>query len=266
MSALPTASPAARPADFTVIDTWIFDLDNTLYPASCNLFDQIHRRMGEFISELLSVDLDEAKRLQKLYFREHGTTLRGLMNVHDIDPTVFLDHVHRIDLSPVLPDAALVAALAALPGRKLVFTNGTVRHAENILSHLGIAALFSGIFDIAACGYVPKPDPAGYAELVRRHAIDPRRAAMIEDMAKNLAPAAALGMTTVWLRGTIDWAREGAEADYVHHVAEALTPFLAELVAVRCGSRPRLTLLGGCPMFPAFPPDRAQNPHEQRPA
>jgi putative hydrolase of the HAD superfamily len=233
MSALPTASPAARPADFAAIDTWVFDLDNTLYPASCNLFDQIHRRMGEFISELLSVDLDEAKRLQKLYFREHGTTLRGLMNVHDIDPTAFLDHVHRIDLSPVLPDAALVAALAALPGRKLVFTNGTVRHAENILSHLGIAAHFSGIFDIAACGYVPKPDPAGYAELVRRHAIDPRRAAMIEDMAKNLAPAAALGMTTVWLRGTIDWAREGAEADYVHHVAEALTPFLAGIAAGR---------------------------------
>jgi putative hydrolase of the HAD superfamily len=226
------AAPARRVADFAAIDTWVFDLDNTLYPASCNLFDQIHRRMGEFIAELLGVDLEEAKRLQKIYFREHGTTLRGLMTVHGIDPAAFLDHVHRIDLSPVPRDAALAAALAALPGRKLVFTNGTVRHAENILSHLGIAGHFAGIFDIAACGYVPKPDPAGYAELVRRHAIDPRRAVMIEDMAKNLAPAAALGMTTVWLRGTIDWAREGAEADYVHHVAEALTPFLAELVAV----------------------------------
>jgi putative hydrolase of the HAD superfamily len=226
------AAPVRRIADFAAIDTWVFDLDNTLYPASCNLFDQIHRRMGEFIAELLGVDLEEAKLLQKIYFREHGTTLRGLMTVHGIDPAAFLDHVHRIDLSPVPRDAALAAALAALPGRKLVFTNGTVRHAENILSHLGIAGHFAGIFDIAACGYVPKPDPAGYAELVRRHAIDPSRAVMIEDMAKNLAPAAALGMTTVWLRGTIDWAREGAEADYVHHVAEALTPFLAELVAV----------------------------------
>jgi putative hydrolase of the HAD superfamily len=226
------AAPVRRVADFAAIDTWIFDLDNTLYPASCNLFDQIHRRMGEFIAGLLGVDLEEAKRLQKIYFREHGTTLRGLMTVHGIDPAAFLDHVHRIDLSPVPRDAALVAALAALPGRKLVFTNGTVRHAENILSHLGIAGHFAGIFDIAACGYVPKPDPAGYAELVRRHAIDPSRAVMIEDMAKNLAPAAALGMTTVWLRGTIDWALEGAEADYVHHVAEALTPFLAELAAV----------------------------------
>ena len=226
-----SSTPAARAADFAGIDTWVFDLDNTLYPASCNLFDQIHRRMGEFISGLLDVDLDEAKRLQKIYFREHGTTLRGLMNVHRIDPAAFLDHVHQIDLSPVPADAALVAALAALPGRKLVFTNGTVRHAENILGHLGIADHFADIFDIAACNYMPKPDPAGYAELVRRFAIAPRRAVMIEDMAKNLAPAAALGMTTVWLRGTIDWAREGAEADYVHYVAEALTPFLAGVVA-----------------------------------
>ncbi len=239
MSAIEPISRTGRAgspgADFAGIETWIFDLDNTLYPASCNLFDQIHRRMGEFIAELLGVELDEAKRLQKIYFREHGTTLRGLMNVHNIDPTRFLDHVHRIDLAPIPPDAALGAALAALPGRKLVFTNGTVRHAENILAHLGIEGHFAGIFDIAACGYVPKPDPAGYDALVRRFAIVPARAAMIEDMAKNLAPAAALGMTTVWLRGTIDWAREGAEAAYVHHVAEALTPFLAEIAARREG-------------------------------
>ena len=242
MSALEPIAAAVRHADFAAIDTWVFDLDNTLYPASCNLFDQIHRRMGEFISSLLGVDLDEAKRLQKIYFREHGTTLRGLMNVHDIDPVEFLDHVHRIDLAPVPPDAALAAALAALPGRKLVFTNGTVRHAENILGHLGIAEHFSGLFDIADCGYVPKPDPAGYAALVRRFGIVPRRAAMIEDMAKNLAPAAALGMTTVWLRGTIEWAREGAEADYVHHVADALAPFLADVAARR-----RIDTPGGLP-------------------
>jgi putative hydrolase of the HAD superfamily len=233
MSAVPTTASVRRTADFAAIDTWIFDLDNTLYPASCNLFDQIHRRMGEFISALLDVDLDEAKRLQKLYFREHGTTLRGLMTVHKIDPRDFLDHVHRIDLAAIPRDAALGAALAALPGRKLVFTNGTVKHAENILTHLGIESHFAGTFDIEACAYVPKPDPAGYDALVRRFGIVPARAAMIEDMAKNLAPAAALGMTTVWLRGTIDWAREGAEAGHVHHVAEALAPFLAEIAATR---------------------------------
>jgi putative hydrolase of the HAD superfamily len=227
-----------RKADFSAIDTWIFDLDNTLYPASCNLFDQIHRRMGEFISALLGVEIDEAKRLQKLYFREHGTTLRGLMTVHKIDPRDFLDHVHQIDLAAIPADAALGAALAALPGRKLVFTNGTVRHAENILAHLGIQSHFAGLFDIAACDHVPKPDPAGYDALVRRFGIAPARAAMIEDMAKNLAPAAALGMTTVWLRGTIDWAREGAEAAYVHHVADSLAPFLAEIVAQRGTAQP----------------------------
>jgi putative hydrolase of the HAD superfamily len=231
VSTVKLSARTGRGTDLAAIETWVFDLDNTLYPASCNLFDQIHRRMGEFISNLLGVDLDEAKRLQRVYFREHGTTLRGLMNVHDIDPREFLDHVHRIDLAPVPPDAALGAALAALPGRKLVFTNGTVRHAENILGHLGIAGHFSGLFDIAACGYVPKPDPAGYAALVRRFAIVPRQAAMIEDMARNLAPAAALGMTTVWLRGTIDWALEGAEADYVHHIADSLAPFLAGIAA-----------------------------------
>ena len=246
--------PGAGKADFAAIDTWIFDLDNTLYPASCNLFDQIHRRMGEFISALLGVEIDEAKRLQKLYFREHGTTLRGLMTVQTGSGWRAFAAVHRIDLAAIPQDASLGAALAALPGRKLVFTNGTARHAENILCHLGIAGHFSGLFDIADCGYVPKPDPAGYDALVRRFAIVPSRAAMIEDMAKNLAPAAALGMTTVWLRGTIDWAREGAEADYVHHVAEALAPFLAEIVAER-GAAPPIAIdtPGGRPHLAGLP-------------
>jgi putative hydrolase of the HAD superfamily len=220
-----------RGAALDEIDCWVFDLDNTLYPASCRLFDQIHRRMGEFIAARLQVDLDEAKRLQKTYFREHGTTLRGLMTVHGIDPRTFMDHVHQIDLSPVPPDPALAAALAALPGRKLVFTNGSVRHAENIIGHLGIAEHFSGIFDVEACNWVPKPDPAGYDALVRRFDITPRRAAMIEDMAKNLAPAAALGMTTVWLRGTVDWAVEGAEGDHIHHIVEELVPWLTSVAA-----------------------------------
>ena len=213
------------------IDCWIFDLDNTLYPASCRLFDQIHKRMGEFIAARLQVDLDEAKRVQKALFREYGTTLRGLMTVHSVAPHDFMDHVHQIDLSPVPPDPALVAALTTLPGRKLVFTNGSVRHAENILGHLGIAGQFSGIFDVEACNWIPKPDPAGYDTLVRRFDVVPRRAAMIEDMAKNLVPAAALGMTTVWLRGTVDWAVEGAEGDHIHHIIDELAPWLAGVAA-----------------------------------
>jgi putative hydrolase of the HAD superfamily len=223
-------------ARLAAVDCWIFDLDNTIYPASCSLFEQIHDKMGEFIAAELKVDRDEAYRIQKTLFREHGTTLRGLMTVYGLEPEGFLEHVHRIDLSRIPTDPVFAAALAALPGRKLVFTNGTLRHAENVLGHLGIAAHFDGIWDIAACGYVPKPDPAGYDAFVRRFDIVPARAAMIEDMAKNLAPAAALGMTTVWLRGTLDWAREGADADYVHHVVDELAPWLAE-VAARNGRR-----------------------------
>jgi putative hydrolase of the HAD superfamily len=220
--------PFARLAE---VDCWIFDLDNTVYPVSCSLFEQIQDRMGEFIASELRVDRDEAYRIQKALFREHGTTLRGLMTVYGLQPEGFLEHVHRIDLSRIPPDPAFAAALDALPGRKLVFTNATERHAENILGHLGIAAHFDGIWDIAACGYAPKPDPAGYDAFVRRFGIVPRRAAMIEDMAKNLAPAAALGMTTVWLRGTLEWAREGSDADYVHHVVDDLTPWLAAVAA-----------------------------------
>jgi putative hydrolase of the HAD superfamily len=214
------------------VDCWIFDLDNTIYPASCSLFEQIHDKMGEFIARELKVDRDEAYRIQKTLFREHGTTLRGLMTVYGLPPEGFLEHVHQIDLSRIPPDPVFTAALAALPGRKLVFTNGTHRHAENVLGHLGIGAHFDGIWDIAACGYMPKPDPAGYDAFVRRFGIVPGRAAMIEDMAKNLAPAAALGMTTVWLRGTLDWAREGSELDHIHHVVDELPPWLARVAAL----------------------------------
>jgi putative hydrolase of the HAD superfamily len=214
----------ARP--LSEIETWIFDLDNTLYPASSRLFDQIHRRMGEFIAEFLGVELAEAQRLQKAYFKAHGTTMRGLMVEHGLDPRRFMDYVHEIDLTGVPRNLQLGAALAALPGRKLVFTNGSVRHAERVLAHLGLDAHFEHIFDIEASGWVPKPAASAYAELIRRHGIDPRRSAMVEDMAKNLEPAAALGMTTIWVRGEIDWAREGAEQPYIHYVADDLAAFL----------------------------------------
>ncbi len=212
----------------TMIDTWIFDLDNTLYPASSDLFAQVHQRMGEFIADYLKVDLAEAQRLQKLYFREHGTTLRGLMTVHDMDPAAFLDHVHEIDLTGLAPAAALDRALDGLSGRKLVFTNGSIRHAERVLARLGLARHFEGIVDIAACRYVPKPDPAGYDLICRRFGIDPRRAAMVEDIARNLQPAAALGMLTVWVSGGPDWAHEGSTEDWVHHRTDDLARWLTE--------------------------------------
>jgi putative hydrolase of the HAD superfamily len=227
--------PSGRP--FGEIDTWIFDLDNTLYPASCRLFDQIHSLMTRFIAERLELSPEAALVLQKTYFREHGTTLRGLMTVDRIDPDDFLAYVHEIDLSCVPPDPVLVAALAALPGRKIVHTNGSVRHAERLLEHLGIAGSFCGIVDIAAAGYEPKPALAGYYELQRRHGVTPAAAMMFEDMAKNLVPAAALGMTTAWVRRSVDWAAAGSEGDHIHHVVDDLGSFLS---AVASYGRPRM--------------------------
>jgi putative hydrolase of the HAD superfamily len=218
---------AVKGRPLTEIETWIFDLDNTLYPSSCRLFDQIHARMTRFIAERLDLSPDAALALQKTYFREHGTTLRGLMTVNRIDPNDFLAYVHEIDLSCVPPDPVLVEALAILPGRKIVHTNGSERHAERLLDHLGIASSFCGIFDIAAAGFEPKPAVAGYHELQRRHEVTPATALMIEDMAKNLVPAAALGMTTAWVRNRVDWAAAGSKGDHIHHVINDLGGFLA---------------------------------------
>jgi putative hydrolase of the HAD superfamily len=229
-----TAS-AGRPLD--QIETWIFDLDNTLYPASCRLFDQIHARMQLFVAERLELSLDAALAVQKSYFRRYGTTMRGLMAVDRVDPHEFMRFVHDVDLSCVPPDPVLAAALAALPGRKLVHTNGSAAHAERLLAHLGIAQSFNGIVDIVAAGFEPKPASAGYLELVRRHRVLPQTALMIEDIARNLVPAAVLGMTTAWLRGTLDWAAAGAEGGHIHYVIDDLGEFLARAASTVISAR-----------------------------
>ncbi|HVJ50980.1 MAG TPA: pyrimidine 5'-nucleotidase [Aliidongia sp.] len=209
------------------IQTWIFDLDNTLYPASSDLFPQISARMGQFIGRRFDLDPEAARALQKQLFRRHGTTLRGLMVEHGVDPHEFMDYVHDIDLAALAPALALDAALAALPGRKLIHTNGSVAHAERVLAWLGLAAHFEGVFDIVAAEFVPKPEPAGYAALLRRYGIEPARAAMVEDMAVNLKPAAELGMLTLWVRTANDWAVEGSVESWVHHHTEDLAGWLA---------------------------------------
>src|SRR5262249_24516586 len=208
------------------IECWIFDLDNTLYPASCRLFDQVDQRIGDFIADLLQVDAAEAKRLQKQYFSTYGTTLRGLMDHHGIAPQGFLDFVHAIDVTPVPPTPALAAALGALDGRKLIFTNGSVAHAERVMQRLGGTEPFAGVCDIVAADYRPKPDPATYAAMVERHRVDPRAAAMFEDIPRNLAPAAALGMTTILVRTLSEWAAADAPGDHVHHVTDDLVAWL----------------------------------------
>src|SRR5262249_31393832 len=152
---------------------WLFDLDNTLYPASCNLFHQVDARMASFIAGELSITEDEARLLQKHFYRTYGTTLRGLMVEHNLPADRFLEFVHAIDVTPVPPSPALDVALGALHGRKLIFTNGSIRHAENVLERLGVGHRFDAIFDIVAANYVPKPDPAPYGAIVRQYGFDP---------------------------------------------------------------------------------------------
>lgn len=211
-------------------ETWVFDLDNTLYPQRCNLFAQIDRKMGDFISRFLGIDYDEARVIQKRYFKEHGTTLNGLMHHHDMAPKEFLDFVHDIDYSPVLQDDRLDKALEELPGRKIVFTNGTVDHAKATLAQLGIGGHFDAIFDIVASNYIPKPNPEPYAALIKAYDIDPSKAVMVEDMAKNLKEPARLGMTTVWVRTSEEWSSMGSEGGHVHHITDDLSDWLHALV------------------------------------
>jgi putative hydrolase of the HAD superfamily len=216
--------------------SWVFDLDNTLYPASCRLFDQVDRRIGEYVQRLLNLDPVAARALQKQYFRDHRTTLNGLMINHKIRPEDFLAFVHEIDLAPVAADPRLDLALERLPGRKVIYTNGSVRHAENVMGKLGVARHFDDIFDIAAADFVPKPEMAAYRAMLARHGIDPTSAVMLDDMPRNLAPAAELGMTTVWVKTDVDWAQPEADIDFIHHTAENLADWLHAITGDDKGS------------------------------
>ena len=213
------------------IDTWIFDLDNTLYPARSNLFAQIDVKMGRYISDLLGVDAEAARVVQKNYFHSHGMTLRGLMDEHAVDPHHFLDFVHNIDVSVIEHDARLVESIAALPGRKLVFTNADIPYAARVLDRLGLAHAFEVIHDIHATGYLPKPDPRAYAGLCDAYAIDPARALFAEDMARNLPPAHAIGMTTVWINNGSEQGPGADLAQYIDFEISDLSDWLHAVVA-----------------------------------
>lgn len=228
---------------FHHVDTWVFDLDNTLYPASCRLFDQIDVKMGEYVSQLLGISYADAKKRQKELFYKHGTTLRGLMQELGHAPQGFLDYVHDIDYSGIAADAALAHEIARLPGRKLVFTAGTVAHATRAMDQLGVTHLFDDIFDIVHADYVPKPQRAPYEGFLRAHDVDPLRAAMFEDIARNLEVPHDLGMVTVLVKSDhnrdANHLNEGADASHVHHVTDDLAGFLRD-VNDRSPSRPGL--------------------------
>jgi putative hydrolase of the HAD superfamily len=212
------------------VDCWIFDLDNSLYPASANLFELIDIRMGEFIQQLLACDPEEARRVQKRHFHEHGTTLAGLMATHGVDPHEFLDFVHDVDLARLSADPALVRAVDRLPGRKFVFTNGDADYASRVLDKLGLANLWDGLHDIHAMSYIPKPNPAAYAALCERWRIDPVRALFVEDMARNLKPAKALGMTTVWVDNGSEQAGQGADPSFIDYTTRDIGDWLTDIL------------------------------------
>ena len=220
-----------RASSFAADDynSWIFDLDNTIYPAESGLFDQVSYRMTAFIQETFNLDRDGAFALQKDLFRRYGTTARGLMEDHNMDPQDFLSYVHDIDLSGVTPDAELDSALANLPGKKVIFTNGTTRHATRILDAYGIAHHFDYCYDIIEAQHRPKPDPLIYDELLERAGLTATKAVMVEDMAVNLKPAAERGITTIWLDHQFDWGNPEMTETHIDYIARDLKSFFRTL-------------------------------------
>jgi len=218
------------------VETWVFDLDNTLYPHHVNLWHQVDARIGEFVGAFLGVSPEEARRIQKDYYRRYGTTMRGMMTEHGVHADDFLAYVHQIDHSPLEPNPAMGAAIAKLPGRKLILTNGSTDHADKVLERLGIGAHFEAVFDIIAAELEPKPAPKTYDKFLRLHQVNPATAAMFEDLARNLVAPHQLGMTTVLVvpDGTKqvvreDWELEGRDAAHVDYVTDDLTGFLEKL-------------------------------------
>jgi len=225
---------------FDAVETWVFDLDNTLYPHHLNLWQQVDERIRDYISNFLKVSPDEAFRVQKDYYRRYGTSMRGLMEEHGLNPDEFLEVVHQIDHSPLTPDPELGAAIARLPGRKLILTNGTRRHAEAVMNRLEITEHFEDVFDIAAADLEPKPRPSVYTRFLARHAVDPHKAAIFEDLARNLEVPHTLGMTTVLVvpGGTREvfreeWELAGRDAAHVDYVTDDLTGFLRGIAEAR---------------------------------
>jgi putative hydrolase of the HAD superfamily len=227
------SSIRSAPRAFDRVDTWVFDLDNTLYPHHLNLWQQVDERIRDYIADFLKVTHEEAFRVQKDYYKRYGTSMRGLMNEHGMKPDDFLDFVHQIDHSPLTPNAALGAAIERLPGRKLILTNGTRRHADAVLARLELDRHFEDVFDIIAAELEPKPSPQTYDRFLAAHGVDAGTAAMFEDLARNLTVPHALGMTTVLVvpEHTREvfregWELEGRDAPHVDHVTDDLAGFL----------------------------------------
>jgi putative hydrolase of the HAD superfamily len=221
------------------IHSWVFDLDDTLYPKHSGLFDQVGARIQLYLQRHFAISPEEAVVVRRDYYRRHGTTLRGLIVEQGIDPDAFLDFVHDIDPSSLEPDPALVAAIERLPGRRFILTNGSRSHAERIMARIGLRDQFADIFDIIRADFLPKPHPDTYGRFLRENAIDPATAVMFEDLPRNLEVPKALGMATVLVvpRGTDTVPAESwettASTAHIDHLTDDLGAFLGRLVPDR---------------------------------
>lgn len=217
---------------FDHITEWIFDLDNTLYPSSCDLFGQVDQLMTKYVMQVTGQGFDAARKLQKQLYRDYGTTLNGLMEIHNIEPDPYLKAVHDIDYSCVSPHPELVSLIKGLPGRKFIFTNADVPHAEAVLHRLGGADIFDGMFDIKGAGYRPKPERVAYDQCLKTFDIDPKIAVMFDDLEQNLSVPHDLGMGTVQVLSATDANQETApsrQAHHVHHTTTDLPAFLKDI-------------------------------------
>ena len=213
------------------INTWIFDLDNTLYSADSGIFQQVHRLMGEFISKNLNMDMPEAKKLQSKYYKQHGTTLRGLMDNHGIDPDHFLDEVHRLDYSIVGSNKFLNEELHKLQGRKIIYTNANKKHVIDVLDRINLTNFFDEIFDIKMANYIPKPELKPYEQIIDLFNIEPNSSAMFDDIAKNLVPAKKVNFTSVWIDAGYENFSDDIKAskEYLDYSTRDLSLFLKDV-------------------------------------
>jgi len=211
---------------FGHIRTWVFDLDNTLYPSSARLFDQIEVKMTGWVMQSLGVARDEANRLRLQYWQQYGTTLAGLMAEHGADPGPYLNEVHDIDLSGLAPDPVLADAVRTLPGRRIVYTNGSASYAERVVDARGLSGIFDAVYGVEQAGFRPKPERAAFEQVMAADGSVPERAAMFEDDARNLAAPHQMGMRTVHVSETPE------AADHIHYHTDDLGGFLGRLVAV----------------------------------
>lgn len=210
---------------FSHVQYWVFDLDNTLYPPHARLFDQIEVRMTDYVMDSLGVDRDRADYLRGYYWKKYGTTLAGLMREHDVDPTPYLTHVHDISLDHLEKAPELAAHIRALPGRKIVFTNGSKPYAQNVLAARGLDDLFDAVYGVEHANFHPKPDKAAFDTVFKTDGLDPTQAAMFEDDHRNLMAPHDMGMACVYV------SPDPKTGDHIHHHTDDLTDFLKELVS-----------------------------------